>query len=197
MSDDVVMDLMARVADLERRLDDTIITGIVSEVQHKPYRVRVNYGTPDTPQTTALLPVMVARAAAAKVWWPLEVGEAVLVLSPGGDTQQGRVIPASYSQAQTPPDDQAERLVIEFGAGNSLSLDRGNGNLTLTLTDDIEINAPNRLRVNSKVIECSGDVLDTADSNAASMRAMRATYDQHTHTGDNGGNTSTPHQGMG
>lgn len=197
MSDDLVMDAMARIAGLERRLDDTVITGIVSEVQNKPYRVRVNYGTPDAPLTTALLPVMVPRAAGAKVWWPLEVGEAVLVLSPGGDTQQGRVIPASYSQAQPQPDDQAERLVIEFGGGNSLSLDRDAGKLTLTLKGDIEINAPNRLRVNSQVIECSGDVLDTAGSNTASMRAMRATYDQHTHTGDNGGNTSTPHQGMG
>ena len=196
MSDDVVMDLMARIAELERRLNDTVITGVVSEVQHKPYRVRVNYGTPDAPQTTALLPVMVTRAAAAKVWWPLEVGEAVLVLSPGGDMQQGRVIPASYSQEQPQPDDQEQRLSIEFGGGNSLSLDRGSGKLTLTLKGDIEINAPNRLRVNSKVIECSGDVLDTVNSNAASMRAMRATYDQHTHTGDDGGNTSTPHQGM-
>ena len=196
MSDDLVMDLMARIAELERRLNDTVITGIVSEVQHKPYRARVDYGTPDAPQTTALLPVMVTRAAAAKVWWPLEVGEAVLVLSPAGDTQQGRVIPASYSQAQPQPDEQAERLVIEFGGGNRLSLDRSSGKLTLTLKGDIEINAPDRLRVNSQVIECSGDVLDTADSNAASMRAMRATYDQHTHTGDNGGNTGAPHQGM-
>ena len=196
MSDDLVMDLMARVAELERRLNDTVITGIVSEVQHKPYRARVNYGTPDAPQTTALLPVMVPRAAGAKLWWPLEAGEAVLVLSPGGDTQQGRVIPASYSQAQPQPDDRAGRLAIEFGGGNSLSLDRGSGKLTLTLKSEIEINAPNSLRVNSQVIECSGDVLDTADTNTASMRAMRATYDQHTHTGDNGGNTSTPHQGM-
>ena len=196
MSDDLVMDAMARIAELERRLNDTVITGIVSAVQHRPYRVRVDYGTPDAPQTTALLPVMVTRAAVAKVWWPLEVGEAVLVLSPGGDTQQGRVMPASYSQAQPQADDQPQRLSIEFGAGNSLSLDRSTGKLQLTLTGDIEINAPNRLRVNSKVMECSGDVLDTANSNAASMRAMRATYDQHTHTGDNGGNTSAPHQGM-
>ena len=196
MSDDVVMDLMRRIAELERRQNDTVIAGIVSEVQRKPYRVRVNYGTPDAPQTTALLPVMVTRAAAAKVWWPLEVGEAVLVLSPGGDTQQGRVIPASYSQAQPQPAEQAEKLAIEFGGGNSLSLDRSEGKLKLTLRGDIEINAPDRLRVNSRVIECSGDVLDTADSNAASMRAMRATYDRHTHTGDNGGRTSAPHQGM-
>lgn len=191
-----MMDLLQRIADLERRLNDTVITGVVSEVQHKPYRARVNYGTPDAPQTTALLPVMVTRAAAAKVWWPLEVGEAVLVLSPGGDTQQGRVIPASYSQAQPQPDDQAAKLAIEFGSGNRLSLDRNAGKLTLTVTGDIELNAPSRLRVNSQVIECSGDVLDTADSNAASMRAMRTTYDQHTHTGDRGGNTSAPHQGM-
>ena len=196
MSDDLVMDVMARIAELERRLNDTVITGIVSAVQRKPYRVRVDYGTPDAPQTTALLPVMVTRAATAKVWWPLEVGEAVLVLSPGGDTQQGRVIPASYSQVQPQADEQAERLAIEFGNGNSLSLDRDAGKLKLTLTGDVEINAPDRLRVNSQVIECSGDVLDTADSNAASLRAMRATYDQHTHTGDNGGNTSAPHQGM-
>ena len=197
MSDDLVMDAMARIAELERRLNDTVITGIVSAVQHQPYRARVNYGTPDAPQTTALLPIVVPRAAAAKVWWPVDVGEAVLVLSPGGDTQQGWVIPARYSQAQPQPDDQAEKLAIEFGGGNRLSLDHSSGKLKLTLKGDIEINAPKRLRVNSQVIECSGDVLDTADSNTASMRAMRATYDQHTHTDGNGGHTSAPHQGMG
>ena len=140
MSDDLTMDLAARVAELERRLHDTIIYGVVSQVQLKPYRVRVDYGTPDAPQTTALLPVMVSRAAAAMTWWPLENGESVMVISPNGNTQQGRVIPATYSESHSQPDDQPDRLWVEFGQGNRLSLDRAGGKLKLILTEEVELN---------------------------------------------------------
>ncbi len=197
MSDDLIMDLALRVAKLERQVNDTLITGVVSEVQHRPYRVRVDYGTADVPQTTALLPVIVPRAASAIAWWPLEVGEAVLVISPGGNTRQGRVLPANYTETHPQPDDEPEQLMMAFGQGNQLTLNRTTGTLHLTLSGELEIDAPQKVRVNSATLECSGDILDQFDNNNHHMRAMRDTYDGHTHTGDNGGTTSAPQQAMG
>ena len=196
MTDELIMDLLERVAELERRLNDTLITGVVSEVQYRPYRVRVDYGTEEVPQTTALLPVIVPRAARAILWCPLDVGEAVMVISPNGNTAQGRVLPASYTRTHDQPDDQADRLMLEFGQGNRLVLNRKSGKLHLTLSGELEIDAPERLRVNSATLACSGDILDQFDGNTHHMRAMRDIYDDHTHTGDSGGQTSAPQQTM-
>lgn len=61
----------------------------------------------------------------------------------------------------------------------------------------VEIKTNGLLRVEADRLECSGDIIDNADSNTVSVREMREIYDGHDHTGDDGGDTSKPRQLMG
>lgn len=45
-------------------------------------------------------------------------------------------------------------------------------------------------------LEVTGEVTDRVDTDNVSMASMRSTYNGHTHTGDSGGSTSQPNQGM-
>ena len=77
--------LLRRVADLERRTTMTVQLGRVTAVQRRPYRVQVDLGTEAQPVTTGWLHVVVQRAGASMLdFSPLDVGEGVLVLAPGG-----------------------------------------------------------------------------------------------------------------
>lgn len=133
-------DLAQRIADLERQLNNLAIDGVIADVQHNPYRVRVNYGSSDEPVLTDWLPVAVTRAANAITWWPLEVGEAVMVLSPNGDTTRGRVYPAEYTENNTQPDTNPDHMRINFGNGNSVVIDRATGKMNLIITNEVTIN---------------------------------------------------------
>ena len=45
-------------------------------------------------------------------------------------------------------------------------------------------------------LDVTGEITDRKDTTGQSMATMRSTYNSHTHTGDDGGSTSQPHQGM-
>ena len=51
--------------------------------------------------TSAWLPMMVSRAGNDRSWWPLEIGEQVVVLSPSGELTQGVVL-GSINQQSIP-----------------------------------------------------------------------------------------------
>lgn len=95
MPQDVLAQLLRRIADLERRMALSIRVGRVDEVQDRPYRVRVNLGSEDHPVVTGPLHVLVPRSGFSLVdFSPLDVGEGVLVLAPGGSDSVMFVLPS-------------------------------------------------------------------------------------------------------
>ncbi|WP_415257753.1 phage baseplate assembly protein V [Thauera phenylacetica] len=62
--------------------------------------------------------------------------------------------------------------------------------LPITITDT------SKVRIESPMLECTGEIKDLCDTTGETMSGMRATYDGHTHPGDSGGTTGTPNQGM-
>jgi phage baseplate assembly protein gpV len=86
--------------DLERRQANAIRFGTVYEVDHGAARVRVQSGN----IITGWLPWHAGRAGEKKNRWDApEVGEQVLVMSPGGDMRQGLVLPGVYRDAAPAP----------------------------------------------------------------------------------------------
>ena len=83
-AEDLTLQLLRRIGALERRIAGAVRVGCVAEVQASPYRVIVNLGSADRPTMTGPLPVLVQRAGDAVAHSPLSVGEAVIVLAPGG-----------------------------------------------------------------------------------------------------------------
>ncbi|PND29703.1 baseplate assembly protein, partial [Achromobacter pulmonis] len=57
-------------------------------------------------------------------------------------------------------------------------------------------NAP-KVRAETDLLECTGEIRDRCDSGGRAMSEMRETYDGHDHPGDSGGTTGKPNQGMG
>lgn len=128
MQDEVLRALVRRVSDLERRLAHMIRVGRVSEVQSRPYRVRVRLGEVVTPW----LHVLVERAGDTMLdFSPLDVDEGVLVLSPaGGDAMY--VLP---SLARGRIDLIAEEAGARYVAGRIVV--GGAGSTTEVTADDV------------------------------------------------------------
>ena len=144
------------------------------QAQATTARVKVDFGQ----HQSAWLPMIALRAGNAKVWWPLSVGEQVLVLSPGGDADNGIVLGALYSSKNPSPDTQAleDSLMIEFAEGSTLSVNQEGviakltnetqltveqGNLSVTIAaGDCSITAAGNLNLKADgaiTLEASGD----------------------------------------
>ena len=95
MTQTVLAQILRRLDSLERQQAALIRIGAVAEVQSRPYRVRVNIGTEEAPVVTGPLHVIVPRAGSSMIdFSPLEVGEGVLVLAPGGSDQVMFALPS-------------------------------------------------------------------------------------------------------
>lgn len=85
------------VNDLDRRLANLLRIGTIAEVSTSTKLARVTIGD----ITTDWLPWLVKRAGNnVKTWWAPDVGEQVIVFSPGGELGQG-VIGGSLFQSET------------------------------------------------------------------------------------------------
>lgn len=145
-------EILQRLAALERRVNTVLRNGKVHAVQADPYRARLDVGPDDAGDAvvTNWLPVLVLRAGDVRAWSPLTVGEAALMLSPGGQDHTGFVLPALVSDAfpaasalldeevvswrTTDGGAEAGRLRMQRGAtaaASTLILECGDARLTL------------------------------------------------------------------
>lgn len=118
--------------DLERRNANQIRFGKVSAIDLATRRVKVVSGGLET----TWLPWSAGRAAAGKRRWDApEVGEQVIVLSPGGDLRQGGVIPGFYQSAADAPSSDANKDRTQYGDGTVVEYDRATHTLVVDLGD--------------------------------------------------------------
>lgn len=83
----------------------------------------------------------------------------------------------------------ARGRVMEIVAGAALNVTAPE--VTVTATTQVTIDTP-QMRVTGD-LSVDGEVSD----HSGTVQGVRDTYNGHTHTGDTGGTTSTPHQEMG
>uniref|UniRef100_UPI0004A2C7F6 phage baseplate assembly protein V n=1 Tax=Vibrio parahaemolyticus TaxID=670 RepID=UPI0004A2C7F6 len=131
------MDLEERVSELERKLEEVFVRGIIEESNSVERWVVVSYGTEESPMKTGKLPVKPIRSGKAIVWWFPEVGEAVTVISPG-DLRFGEVFPGSYYSERPAPSDDPDLFLVEFGDGSKVSHHRGTHKLELINMGDVD-----------------------------------------------------------
>ncbi len=118
--------------DIERRLAAVVRDGTVMAVDHARRMVRVRSGEIET----TWLPWTAGRAGAGKRRWdPPEVGEQVVMISPGGDLRLARVLPGAYSDAHDAPSSDGNKDVTEYGDGTVLEYDRATHTLRADLGD--------------------------------------------------------------
>ncbi|EGR3852971.1 phage baseplate assembly protein V [Vibrio cholerae] len=142
------MELSERVSELERKLEEMVVRGVISVSNPAQRWVIVSYGTQERPMTTGKLPIKPIRSGKAIVWWFPEVGEAVTVISPG-DLRLGEVYPGSYYDQRPAPSDDPDLFLIEFGDGSKVSHHRGTHKLDVLNVGDVEITTHQNLTINA------------------------------------------------
>lgn len=99
-------------------------------------------------------------------------------------------------------DDRRYRVGVEGGEvaiysheGDKIHLKQGR--VVEIETETLLIKAGQRVRIESPVVEATGDIVDLVDSSGRSMDSMRSVYNSHVHPeNDSGGPTSSPNQEM-
>lgn len=97
--------------------------GLVAEA--KPGFCRVRFDDLDE-LVTAWLPVIHHKTQDDKVIWTLDIGEHVACLM-DSQMEDGCVVGAIYSEADTPPVASADKFRVQFKDGGSFEYDRSNG----------------------------------------------------------------------
>lgn len=82
---------------------------------------------------------------------------------------------------------QPGEVAIYTDEGDFIQIKRGG---------EILIKAATKVRMETPLLEVTGDIIDRCDTDGKSMQNMREIYNTHTHPGDSGGTTSVPNQEM-
>ena len=132
----LILELAARVAALERRADCAQRPGKVEQVDLANKLVRISIGEAD-PDDDSGQPFMspwvpyAQHAGALRLHNPPSVGQQMHLLSPSGDFEQGVAIPFGWSDETASPGDGAEP-VLTFGQVRAVLTETG---LTITAGD--------------------------------------------------------------
>ena len=120
------------LAELRRALHNLIHIGTVTEVDYAAAAARITIGH----ILTDWLPWTLTDTGPRRIaWQALQVGEQVVVLSPGGDLATGIIIGSLY-QAQYPrPSDNPDVHQQQYADGASISYNQAQHTLHATLPD--------------------------------------------------------------
>lgn len=126
----------AETTDLLRRLVNLLRYGRIHAADYPAARVRVVIGQEDEADNhiiTDWIPWLTTRAGGDRTWWAPEVGEAVLLLSPGGELTNAVALPAIFSQASPAPADRETVQRTVYEDGTAVEYDRAAHHLTATV----------------------------------------------------------------
>lgn len=148
------------ITDLLRRVTNVLRYGRVHSADYPAARLRVIVGQEDDGTNhivTDWIPWLTLRAAADREWWAPEVGEAVLLLSPGGELTTAVALPAIFSDAHPVPADRETVHRTVYADGAVVEYDRAAHRLRAAIPGDIEATAAGRVTA-----EAGGDMAATA-----------------------------------
>ncbi|MCP4102606.1 MAG: phage baseplate assembly protein V [Lentisphaerae bacterium] len=171
------------ITELQRNIANLVRIGTIAEADYTNAKVRVQIGE----LLTNWLDFISFRAALVKVWCPPEVGEQVLVISPGGDLAQGVVIPAIYQNTFPATSTTPTTTKLTFGDGAKLEYDSAAHHLqailpgggTTTLVSDGGITIIGDITV-------TGQIVSTGDQIAGGISQIN-----HVHGGVKAGSSTT------
>jgi phage baseplate assembly protein gpV len=122
-----IVELVARVTDLERRVAGVMRHGTVAEVDPGRQRMRLDFGPAHGVQGRFLSPWLpyAQFSGALRVHTPPTVGQQFTVMSPTGDFQQAVAVPLTHHAGNPSPSTAGHENVITYG------------NVRMTLADDL------------------------------------------------------------
>lgn len=183
------------ISELNRRLTNIIRLGKVLDTNYTKIIPRVKIAVGDL--ETAWLPILTQRAGHDSTWWPLNIGEQVIVLSPSGELAQGVVLGSINQQAFPAMGNDTHQHRTQYRDGAVIEYNSKQHHLSVVLPNDatIAIVSEGGVSIQGDLIidgdvKASGDISD----HTRSMQADREIYNSHTHAGvkPGGGKTLPP-----
>lgn len=178
--------ILQRLAEVERKLTNVLLIGTISDADYDKALVKVEAGKLET----GWLHWITTRAGNDVDYWAPEIGEQVLVMSPGGDPEIGVVLPALYQNNFPATDILPTVRRVRFADGADFSYDRENSALKIILpagaTSEIVSDGGIQLTGNTTItgqlhvtdnIKGDKDITDLTRS----MQADRDIYNDHDH----------------
>lgn len=131
---------------MEEQIREIVRVGVVTNTYPERGTVRVHLVDTDD-QVSFELPVVYAKTNKDKEYWMPDVGEHVVCLFSGQGMEQGFVLGAIYSQADTVPVSSQDKYHVRFEDGTSIEYDRAEHKLKADVKGSVEIKATGRVEV--------------------------------------------------
>lgn len=112
-----LVELVSRMAEIERRMSGMVRHGTVAAVDPATQRVRLDFGPAHGAEGRFLSPWVPYSqfAGALNVHTPPTVGQQFTAVSPNGDFQQAVAVPLAHSGATPSPSSAGDQNVITYG----------------------------------------------------------------------------------
>ncbi len=147
---------MQRINDLERRVNNLNVRGVVSEIDPSMGSggcIRVRFGDN---QLSGWLPVKALRSGVTSIWWFPGVGEGVTIT----DLETGEVLPGSFNSDNPPSSRDPDVIHIKFKDDGFISYNQATGNhqaefknnSVITIGGDSTINTTGNAKVTAEKI---------------------------------------------
>jgi len=151
--------LERRVEKLERRVFRLLQPGRIEQAEYAttPPRVRVRLAD----RLSDWVPFVAGRAGNDKSWWPPEVGEEVMVLSPNGEALAAVALAALYHDQRPAPGDRPDLARFTFADGAVFEYDRAASVLSVSLPGEARVQV-----VGDVTAQVGGNLAATVDGTA-------------------------------
>jgi phage baseplate assembly protein V len=149
------------------------------------------------------LPIVVPKSQNDKGYWIPDIGEQVVCLMDAHD-EDGAVLGAIYSSADTTPVQSADKWHVTWNDGSTFEYDRSSHTLAVNVvsngTINITVNGGSaNITANGGNINLAapdGDIMFKTNEHQDSVNTMIDTYNWHTDGDPNEGDTTIPGQLM-
>lgn len=166
-------------------------TGIVTEA--KAGFAKVQFAELDN-LISQWLPMTFHKTHTDKSAWWLDIGEHVVCLM-DDRLEDGCILGAIYSVPTPAPAISSDETSLQFGDKVSFKINRATGDVEMMTTGIFTITAL-KVRLQTAILEVTGEIKDMCDTFGKTMQSMRQTYNSHVHNDPQGGNTRPPNNAM-
>ncbi|WP_205744248.1 phage baseplate assembly protein V [Dickeya lacustris] len=198
------------LSEIQRALRNLIRIGVITDVDTKQARCRVQTGG----IVTGWLHWLSRRAGSSREWWAPSVGEQVLILSIGGELNSAFVLPGIYSEQHPAPSTSADACHIHFPDGAIVEYEPATSALKVTgiktatvvasdsvtvTTRNVTVNASERIRLDTPEVLCTGKLIvqqggsitGSVTHSGGSFSSNGVVVHTHQHSGVKGGGDTT------
>ena len=165
--------------------------GIVTQINPVTVQARVNFA--DDESTSYWLPIIQSKTMKDKFFVMPDIGEEVACIM-DENSEDGVILGAIYSSVDLPVVTSEKQISVYLENSSLINIDKETNTLTITF-ENINLNGKinhTGMLINTDGITSQADITDKTSS----MQAMRDIYNSHSHTGNQGSPTSSPHQSM-